>query len=132
MLLVAHIAEVITWSLTSSILGVAPAGADFLYFAFVGYTTVGYGNIVPVERWRLLGPMAAVNGCYCSAGRRQSFSRCCDKPCASMNRRTSSDGSRSVSGPAARAMQPLMSMAQTVNAVSSLIKHRRASPLTIA
>jgi hypothetical protein len=42
--------------------GVAPADADVLYFAFVNYTTLGYGDVVPVERWRLLGPMAAMNG----------------------------------------------------------------------
>jgi polyferredoxin len=61
-LLVAHVAEVLTWSLAYAILGVAPPGADVLYFAFVNYTTLGYGDFVPVEHWRLLGPMAAMNG----------------------------------------------------------------------
>ena len=61
-LLVAHVAEVITWAFAYRIFGVAPAGADVLYFAFVNYTTLGYGDVVPVERWRLLGPMAAMNG----------------------------------------------------------------------
>ncbi len=32
------------------------------YFAFVNYATLGYGDIVPVAEWRLLGPMAAMNG----------------------------------------------------------------------
>ncbi|WP_048710899.1 ion channel, partial [Microvirga massiliensis] len=32
-----------------------------LYFAFVNYTTLGYGDILPVERWLLLGPMTAMN-----------------------------------------------------------------------
>lgn len=61
-LMVAHVAEVITWSLAYAILDVVPAGTDVLYFAFVNYTTLGYGDVVPVERWRLLGPMAAMNG----------------------------------------------------------------------
>jgi polyferredoxin len=61
-LLVAHVAEVITWSFAYAILDVVPPGADTLYFAFVNYTTLGYGDVVPVERWRLLGPMAAMNG----------------------------------------------------------------------
>ena len=61
-LLVAHVAEVITWSLAYAILDVVPPGTDALYFAFVNYTTLGYGDIVPAERWRLLGPMAAMNG----------------------------------------------------------------------
>jgi hypothetical protein len=61
-LLVAHVAEVITWSLAYAILDAAPPGADVLDFAFVNYTTLGYGDVVPVERWRLLGPMTAMNG----------------------------------------------------------------------
>jgi hypothetical protein len=61
-LLAAHVAEVIAWSLAYAILAAAPAGADVLYFAFVNYTTLGYGDVVPVERWRLLGPMTAMNG----------------------------------------------------------------------
>ena len=28
----------------------------------VNYTTLGYGDIVPVERWHLLGPITALNG----------------------------------------------------------------------
>jgi hypothetical protein len=61
-LMVAHVAEVMTWSLAYAILDVVPAGTDVLYFAFVNDTTLGYGDVVPVERWRLLGPMAAMNG----------------------------------------------------------------------
>ena len=61
-LLVAHVVEVATWSLTYAILGVAPPEADVLYFAFVNYTTLGYGDVVPVERWLLLGPITAMNG----------------------------------------------------------------------
>jgi hypothetical protein len=61
-LLVAHVAEVITWSLTYAILDIAPPESNTLYFAFVNYTTLGYGDIVPVEHWLLLGPMTAMNG----------------------------------------------------------------------
>jgi hypothetical protein len=28
----------------------------------VNYTTLGYGDVTPVARWRLLGPMTAMNG----------------------------------------------------------------------
>ena len=31
-------------------------------FAFVNYTTLGYGDVLPLDRWRLLGPMTAMNG----------------------------------------------------------------------
>jgi hypothetical protein len=40
----------------------APPGTDNLYFAFVNYTTLGYGDVLPTDRWRLLGPMTAMNG----------------------------------------------------------------------
>jgi Ion channel len=61
-LMVAHALEVIAWSLAYLIVNAAPAGADLVYFAFVNYTTLGYGDVVPLERWRLLGPMTAMNG----------------------------------------------------------------------
>jgi len=61
-LMVAHVGEVIVWSLAYAIVDAAAAGADLVYFAFVNYTTLGYGDIIPVERWRLLGPMTAMNG----------------------------------------------------------------------
>lgn len=61
-LMLAHFAEVGTWALAYGILSVAAPGADALYFALVNYTTLGYGDIIPVEHWRLLGPMTAMNG----------------------------------------------------------------------
>jgi Ion channel len=61
-LMVAHVSEVMVWSLAYEIVNAAPAHADPVYFAFVNYTTLGYGDVVPVERWRLLGPMTAMNG----------------------------------------------------------------------
>jgi hypothetical protein len=61
-LMIAHLAEVLVWSLTYAIFGVAPDGADIVYFAFVNYTTLGYGDVTPVVRWHLLGPMTAMNG----------------------------------------------------------------------
>jgi len=61
-LMAAHIAEVVAWSFAYAIVGIAPAGTDLLYFAFVNYTTLGYGDITPLQRWHLLGPMTAMNG----------------------------------------------------------------------
>jgi hypothetical protein len=61
-LMAAHIAEVFVWSLAYMIVGAAPPGTDFIYFAFVNYTTLGYGDVTPIERWQLLGPMTAMNG----------------------------------------------------------------------
>jgi hypothetical protein len=61
-LMAAHILEVFVWSLAYAIVDAAPAGTDLVYFAFVNYATLGYGDVVPVEGWRLLGPITAMNG----------------------------------------------------------------------
>src|ERR1700692_1255289 len=61
-LMIAHLAEVLVWSLVYVIISAAPAGADLIYFAFVNYTTLGYGDVTPVRRWQLLGPMTGMNG----------------------------------------------------------------------
>ena len=61
-LMVAHIAEVVVWTFAYAIVGVAPPGTDLIYFAFVNYTTLGYGDVTPLRRWQLLGPMTAMNG----------------------------------------------------------------------
>ena len=50
------------WALAYALLAAAPDGTDFLYFAFVNYTTLGYGDVIPVKRWLLLGPATAMNG----------------------------------------------------------------------
>ena len=42
--------------------GAAPPGTDLVYFSFGNYTTLGYGDVVPVPQWHLLGPITALNG----------------------------------------------------------------------
>lgn len=61
-LMLAHTCEIVVWSLSYAVVGAAPEGSDLLYFAFVNYTTLGYGDVTPVKGWRLVGPMAAMNG----------------------------------------------------------------------
>ena len=61
-LMMTHTLEVLVWSLAYSMADVASAGVDLVYFAFVNYTTLGYGDVLPLERWRLLGPITAMNG----------------------------------------------------------------------
>jgi hypothetical protein len=61
-LMLAHLAEITVWSLAYASTGTAPDEAERFYFAFVNFTTLGYGDIVPTPRWRLLGPMTAMNG----------------------------------------------------------------------
>ena len=61
-LMAAHTLEVFVWSLGYLLVGAVPPGGSLMYFAFVNYTTLGYGDIIPVKDWQLLGPMAAMNG----------------------------------------------------------------------
>jgi hypothetical protein len=62
LLLVGHFLEAMVWALTYGLVAAAPPGTDLLYFAFGNYTTLGYGDVLPVEDWQLLGPMTALNG----------------------------------------------------------------------
>jgi hypothetical protein len=61
-LMITHAIEVIVWSLLYWTVEAAPPGANLTYFAFVNYTTLGYGDVLPAQDWRLLGPITAMNG----------------------------------------------------------------------
>ena len=61
-LMITHTSEVVVWASVYSVVDIAPPGAGLVYFAFVNYTTLGYGEIIPEARWQLLGPMTAMNG----------------------------------------------------------------------
>jgi len=61
-LMATHLVEVLVWSLTYVIFGVAPEGSDIVHVAFVKYATLGYGDVTQVVRWHLLGSMTAMNG----------------------------------------------------------------------
>lgn len=58
----AHALEVLVWAWTYHVVQAAAPDSDLLYFAFVNYTTLGYGDITPVREWRLIGPLTAMNG----------------------------------------------------------------------
>ena len=51
-LMVTHALKSMVWSWAYSIVDAAPAACKLIYFAFVNYATLGYGDIVPVERWQ--------------------------------------------------------------------------------
>jgi ion channel len=93
-----HALEVVVWSWAYSIVDAAPAGANLVYFAFVNYTTLGYGDVTPVERWQLLGPMTAMNGVllfgWSTAVMFEVLRRTMERhamPCSTRNRRGRAD-----------------------------------------
>jgi Ion channel len=61
-LMAAHTCEVLVWATAYLILEASAVQANFMYFAFVNYTTLGYGDITPAQQWLLLGPITAMNG----------------------------------------------------------------------
>jgi hypothetical protein len=61
-LMAAHTIEVMVWAALYWMVEAVPPAASPIYFAFVSFATLGYGDVVAVPRWLLLGPIAAMNG----------------------------------------------------------------------
>lgn len=51
-----------TWAIVIDLLGLFPTLEASVYFALVSFTTLGYGDVVLADDWRLLGGMMAANG----------------------------------------------------------------------
>lgn len=60
--MMAHGIEVGLWAMTFMSIDVFENTETALYFALVAYTTLGFGDIVLPEQWRLLSGFAAANG----------------------------------------------------------------------
>jgi len=59
----AHLLEILLWAGLYEFAGFAvPAGISLFEIAFENYAALGYGDIVPPQHLRLLGPMTALNG----------------------------------------------------------------------
>jgi hypothetical protein len=54
--------EVVVWAYAYLSLGAIELLEDAVYFSMVTFTTVGYGDIVLHESWRLLSAFEAANG----------------------------------------------------------------------
>jgi hypothetical protein len=58
----AHLTQIALWALALLMSGEISTFAKAFYFSAENYTSLGYGDIVPSARWRLLGPLEAMNG----------------------------------------------------------------------
>lgn len=70
-LILIHLTEVSVWGLFYLWKGCMPDAESAFYFAGVTYTTIGYGDLVLKEPWRMLGPIEGLTGilmCGLSAG----------------------------------------------------------------
>jgi hypothetical protein len=61
-LMCAHVVEITVWSAYYHLIGLEVENATSFEFAFENYTALGYGDATPAERWRLTGPITALNG----------------------------------------------------------------------
>ena len=60
--LLGNFVQMIIWALLFLLLGEFDDFRTALYHSGVNFATLGYGDIVMSERWRLLGPLEAANG----------------------------------------------------------------------
>jgi hypothetical protein len=61
-LLVSALAQIALWAGAFVLCGEFVDFEEAFYHSAVNFTTLGYGDIVMSRRWRLLGPLEAVNG----------------------------------------------------------------------
>jgi hypothetical protein len=59
---VTHLIEIALWAVVLLLCGKMATFETALYVSAENYTALGYGDIILSERWRLLGPLEAING----------------------------------------------------------------------
>jgi hypothetical protein len=58
----AHLTEIALWAVALLAIGEMSTFEKAFYVSAENYTALGYGDIVLSDRWRLLGPLEAING----------------------------------------------------------------------
>ena len=61
-LLLLHLTDAMVWAIFFLLIGALPDVKTAAYFSLTSYTTVGYGDVLLPEPWRLLGPLEAAVG----------------------------------------------------------------------
>ena len=59
---VVHLIQIVLWALAFLLCGATSTFENAVYGSAQNYTALGYGDVVLPERWRLLGPLEAING----------------------------------------------------------------------
>ena len=62
LMFLASLMEVLVWAVTYLTLNAIQGFERALYFSMVTFTTLGYGDVVLAEQWRLLSSFEAANG----------------------------------------------------------------------
>jgi hypothetical protein len=62
LLVVGNLAQVALWAALFQMLGEFDTFSAAYYHSAVNFATLGYGDVVMSERYRLLGPIEAING----------------------------------------------------------------------
>jgi hypothetical protein len=57
-----HLSVIALWGVTLQVCGEMATFEQAFYVSAVNYTALGYGDILLSERWRILGPIEAING----------------------------------------------------------------------
>src|SRR5262249_1841683 len=58
----AHLTQIAIWASALVLAGENSTFEEAVYSSAQNYTALGYGDILHSQRWRLLGPMEAING----------------------------------------------------------------------
>jgi hypothetical protein len=58
----ANFVQIVIWGLLFIALSEFGAPFDAIYHSAVNFTSLGYGDVVMSARWKLLGPLEAMNG----------------------------------------------------------------------
>src|SRR6516162_5644801 len=59
---VAHMIQIALWAIVYLLCGEMATFETAFYFSAQNYTALGYGDVALSQRWRLLGPLEAING----------------------------------------------------------------------
>jgi len=62
LVLLAHLVEITIWAVVLELCGEFTRLAAAFYHSAMNYTSLGYGDVVMSNSWKLLGPLEAANG----------------------------------------------------------------------